>query len=647
MKPWLAAACLCAAFVLGASAHAQDLSPLTSPNGRIEIRFGADGATYEVRFDGRPVIAPSPLGLDVQGAPLSNLHLAGQARTTGEHAYRLVAGKTSAVRAAYAEATLSLREAAAPERQLDLIFRAYDDGVAFRHRLRAQPGASPIAIAGERTRFDFARDYGCWGFNVGRFGSSHEGEFDPVRAADIRAHNLFDLPLVCQDADVAFAIAEADLENYAGLYLAGRGDGGLGVEARLSPRLDDPTIAVRARVDADGVATPWRVVMIADTPGRLIESNLIASLSPAPAFDTSWVRPGRSAWDWWSGSQAAVAQPGMNTQTMRAYVDFAAANGLEYVLIDDGWFVGAHGATPAAGADILRPVPELDLPGLIAYARARNVRVWLWMHWRLLDARMEETLAAYRSWGVAGVKVDYMDRDDQEMVDFYHRLLNRAAEHRLMINLHGAYPPRGLARTYPHFLTQEGVLGAEYNKWSRRITARHNVTLAYTRMLLGPMDYTPGAMRNTTPEAFQVRFIRPEVMTTRAHGLAMYVVYESPFVAVADSPDSYAGQAGLDFLRMVPATWDETRFLAGEIGEYIALARRRGDIWYVGAMTNESAREIDLPLGFLGAGRFRADIWADGDTPIAIQRSQAIVSAAAPLRLRLAANGGAVVRLRR
>jgi alpha-glucosidase len=649
MRFLLPAACLVSAILCADGAGAEEAGRLLSPNGRVEVRFRVEGeqAIYEVLREGRSVIAPSPLGLDVSGGSLVQFRVLGETRNSAEHRYRLVAGKTSEVREAYNEATFSLQESGATARRLDIVFRAYDDGAAFRYVLPAQSGVSEINISGEQTRFAFPVDYQCWGANVGRFGTSHESEFDPVRASLIRPHNLFDLPLVCAAPGVAFAIAEANLDNYAGLYLSGRGEGGLGVSARLSPRLDDPSLAVRLAMDEDGMVSPWRVVMLGETPGALIESNLIGNLNPAPDFDASWVRPGRSAWDWWSGSQAAVANPGMNTETMRAYVDFAADNGFEYVLIDDGWYVGANGWIAEPHADITRPVPELDLSAVIAHARARGVGVWLWMHWRLIDARMDEAMDTYRRWGIAGIKVDYMDRDDQEIVEFYHRLLRRAAAHRLMVDLHGAYPPRGLARTYPHFLTQEGVLGAEYNKWSQRVTARHNVTLAYTRMLLGPMDYTPGAMRNATPETFESRWLRPEVMTTRAHGLAMYVVYESPFVSVADSPDSYDGQAGLDFLRAVPPSWDETRFIAGEVGEFVAVARRRGRDWYIGVMNNETAREVRLPLDFLGRGHRRAEIWADGAAPTAIVKTEARVDAATPLVLHLAANGGAAIRLRR
>ena len=649
MKRILAAAFMTAALASSGDAQGQEQSRLGSPDGRVEIRFGVDGtqATYEVLFEGRSIIAPSPLGLHLQGAPLAEVRAVGESRASADRRHRLLVGKTRHIRDVYNEAKFSLEEIGEEGRRLDIFFRAYDDGAAFRYVLPTHPGLSQVAVRGERTRFNFARDYSCWAYNVGSFGSNHEGEFDPLPASRIRPFNLLDLPLVCHDDGAAFAIAEADLENYAGLYLTRPGDGGLGVEARLSPRRDDPGVAVRVTMDEDGIVSPWRVVMLADQPGRLIESDLIANLSPPPAFDAAWVQPGRSAWDWWSGSQASTATPGMSTETLRDYIDLAAANGFEYMLIDDGWFVGANAWTPAPDADILRPIPAIDLPALIAYARARDVRIWLWMHWRLIDARMEEAMATYQRWGVAGIKVDYMDRDDQEMVEFYHRVLRTAAKHRLMVNLHGAFPPRGLARTYPNFLTQEGVLGAEYNKWSRRITARHNVTLAYTRLLVGPMDYTPGAMRNATPKTFEIRMIHPQVMTTRAHGLAMYVVYESPFACISDDPEAYAGQAGLDFLRIVPTSWDQTRFVTGEIGEYVAVARRRGQDWFVGVMNNETAREISLPLDFLGPGRFHAEIWADGEGPTAIAKSEAGVSASsAPIVLSLAANGGAVIRLR-
>jgi alpha-glucosidase len=359
------------------------------------------------------------------------------------------------------------------------------------------------------------------------------------------------------------------------------------------------------------------------------------------------VKPGKYAWDWWNGpALSSVKQAGMNDETMRGFIDFAAANGLEDMLIDDGWYVNSGaGGTLLPGANNLVSIPSIDLPGLVRYAADRKVGLWLWVHWKMLDANMEKALPLYSKLGIKGIKVDFMDRDDQEMVGFYHRLMKTAAANRLMVNLHGAYAPRGLVRTYPNFLTQEGVLGAEYNKWSRRITARHNVNIALSRMLLGPMDYTPGGFRNATPQTFMPVNLLPMVQTTRGQALAMYVVYESPFQGVSDSPDSYRGQEGLDFIRMVPATWDETRGISAAFDEHVAIARRKGRDWYVGAMTSEAGRTVTVPLSFLPAGRYTATIWQDGAGPTDIVRETRRVGPGDRLELRLAGSGGAAVRI--
>lgn len=644
------------ALALAAVTHAA--SPpleLRSPGGQASATVSLDDggqAHFTVAWRGRDVLLPSPLGiqLDARKRIQGGLRIAASRRSEHDATYALVAGKASEVRERYRQLEVDLVDGQG--RRLGLVLRAYDDGIALRYRL-PRPAAGDLEVKEDRTGFLFPRDYACWSLNLGRFGTSHEGEFDPVAASKLRPMHLIDAPLVCRtgDGDTTFAIAEADLDRYAGLYLSGREDGRLGVEARLSPRLDAPELAVRiARDDVgdDGHPTPWRVVMLGDSPGALIESNLISSLNPpTPIGDTSWIRPGKTAWDWWSGSLAPdVPGAGMNNATMRRYIDHAAALGLEYMLIDDGWYVGSYGNGQwNPGADITRSIPQIDLPALIDYGRERGVGIWVWAHWKALEPRMDEVFARYRELGVKGVKVDFMDRDDQQMVDFFHRMARSAAEHRLMLNLHGAYRPTGLNRTWPNFLTQEGVLGAEYNKWSRRITPTHNVTLPFTRMLIGPIDYTPGGFRNVAPEDFEPSFTAPKVMGTRAHQLAMFVVYESPLQMVADSPDVYVDAPGADFLPLVPATWDETRALAGRIGQYVAIARRSGEAWYVGAMTNESARELALELSFLGDGAYEATVWRDGDAPTQVLRETRRVDAADALELALAGGGGAAVRL--
>lgn len=643
-------ALLSAVFLLGGAAQAKTLQ-ISSPEQHVTLEFqlSDDGQPrYRVLRDGREVIAPSTLGLLLQDAPRSrSWMLRGNRESAHDSRYTVPAGKTATARDHYRQLDVALADAGGA--RLDLVFRAYDDGVAFRYVL---PDAGQVRIRDELTGFAFPRDYPCWALNLGRYDTSHEGEFDPIAASRLRSHNRLELPLVCQaDAGgTTLAIAEADLRDYAGLYLAGPDSGELGVVAKLSPRLDEPTLAVKADAGAGDFTTPWRVVMLGDSPVALIGSNLIDNLNPPSTLaDTAWIRPGKSAWDWWSGWRAAdAAKAGATTSdaSLHAYIDHAHALGLEYMLIDDGWYHGSTGdGQYHTDADIMRPIDGVDLPAIVAYARERDVGLWLWAHWRALDAHMDEALAWYAQLGIKGIKVDFMDRADQQMVDFYHRLLARAAAHHLLVDLHGAYHPTGLSRTWPNLLTQEGVLGAEYNKWSYRATASHNLTLPFTRMLLGPMDYTPGGFRNVATAQFKPRNDAPLVMTTRAQQLAMYVVYESPFAVVADSPQAYAGAEGVQFLRDVPASWDETRPLDGAIGEHVAIARRHGRDWYLGAMTNEQARTLRLPLDFLGPGRWRATLYLDGAGPDRVQvQTREVDARSAPLQLQLAASGGAAVR---
>ena len=631
-------------------AHAETLQ-LKSPDGAVQVEFtDADsGPTYNLRFQGRPILGPSALGYVLaQGGSLqAGLRIRASQSREVDQQYDLPVGKTSTVHERFNELSIDLAEAGEGARALRVILRAYDDGLAFRYVLPVQPALKTVDIQSELTQFAFTDNHRCWGLNLGRYNTSHEGEFDPIQAGQIRDFHRFDSPLVCTTGNATFAIAEADLNHYAGMYLAGRGDGGLGVDTRLSPRLDEPTLAVKGDAGQD-LVSPWRVVMLAEHAGKLIESNLMTSLNPPSAVqDTSWIKPGKAAWDWWSGpALAGVAKVGMNNETLRGFIDFAAQRHLPYMLVDDGWYHGSGGAgTFNPDADPRRSIADVDLPALIAYAAERDVGLWVWLHWQTLDAHMDEALALYEQWGLKGIKVDFMDRNDQQMVDFYHRLLRKTAAHHLMVDLHGAYAPTGLIRTWPHYLTQEGVLGAENNKWSRRITATHNVTLAYTRMLLGPMDYTPGGFTHVTPAEFTPRFVLPEVMTTRAQAMAMYVVYDSPFSCVSDSPDRYDDQAGIDFISEVPTRWDETRFLQGEIGEYLVLARRKGATWYLGAMNNETARRVKVPLDFLGAGEFDVSHYGDAGAPEQLSSHAQRRSATQSLTLDLAANGGAVARL--
>jgi alpha-glucosidase len=372
---------------------------------------------------------------------------------------------------------------------------------------------------------------------------------------------------------------------------------------------------------------------------------------PSKIADMSWIKPGKTAWDWWSGSYAEGVdfRPGMNTATMNHYIDFSASTGLEYMLIDAGW--AARGSGPNdSRSDLTRTSANIDMPAILAHAKSKNVGVWLWAHWTDISGQMDEAFPLFEKWGIAGVKIDFMNRDDQWMVNFYRRVLAKAAAHRLMIDFHGAFKPDGIDRTWPNLLTREGVMGLEYCKWSARITPEHNLTLAFTRALAGPMDYTPGGFDNVTRAEFEPRSKKPMVMGTRAHQLALYVVFESGFEMVSDYPEAYQGQKDFEFIRAVPNVWDETEVAGGRPGEFISVARRKGREWYVGAITGWRGAEVDLPLEFLGHGNYVAEIYADAsdaaDRPKHTTITQQPVTPGTVLRLKLASGGGAAIRFR-
>jgi alpha-glucosidase len=624
---------------------------LLSPDGNVEVTFALDQAgspTYAVTYRKHTIITPSRLGIVLeQGGSLSQgLALSDLRKRAHDKTYELVVGKTRRADDNYHELLVDMREGAGPRRKLQIIFRAYNDGVAFRYVIPEQDGLREFGIRDERSEFRFPSDETCWALKLRTFHSNYEGEFNKTSLSQLKPGSITGLPLTIQSsAGPTLALAEADLKDYAGMYLQGLDGVANALVSHLSPPSSGDGPSVRARTP---LASPWRVVMIGDEPGRLIESTIILNLNkPNAVRDSSWIRPGKAAWDWWSGEMATGVdfKTGMNNATMKHYIDFAHKFGLEYMLVDAGWYTQqAYGDGADTRADITKSIPEIDLPGLVAYARERHVGIIVWIHWMTARDQMDKAFPYYEKIGIKGIKVDFMDHDDQEMVAFYHRILRKAAEHHLLVDLHGAYKPTGLTRTYPNYVTQEGVLGAEYNKWTARITPTHNVTLPFTRMLVGPMDYTPGGFCNVTRDQFKPQEIEPMVMTTRAQQLAMYVVYESPLQMVSDYPEAYRGAEGADFLRVVPTSWDETRVLAGKIGEYIVLTRRRGRRWFIGAMTNESPRTLRLPLNFLGKGTYQLTAYADGaqaaHNPKQILVSTRKVTANSPMTIELASGGG-------
>ncbi|HEY1336887.1 MAG TPA: glycoside hydrolase family 97 protein [Bryobacteraceae bacterium] len=628
---------------------------LKSPDGAIEMTISADAGrlTYSVSFRGRPVIARSELGLDFQEQrPLgiANLRIAGSRPGSIDETYNMLHGKSNPVRNVCRTFALDLDETASPNRKFTFEARAYDDGVAFRYVLPDQPALTQVRLTGERTEFQFAKEATAYLLPLAGFRTSYEDDYHTQPVSGIHPDALIALPALIELPGVAWVgITEADIDNYAGMYLVRPGDRARSLSAKLAPAIDEPGVAVRS---ATPMHSPWRVVMIGDQPGRLVESNIVINLNPPSAIqDTSWIRPGKTAWDWWSGTYAEGVdfKPAMNTATINHYIDFASDAGIEYMLIDAGWSLQGKGPI-GSGGDITKTDPAIDMPAILAHAKSKNVRVWLWCHWTDIERQADEAFPLYEKWGIAGVKIDFMDRDDQWMVNYYRRIVKKAAEHHLMIDYHGAFKPDGFRRTYPNLLTREGVMGAEYNKWSARITPDHNVMLAFTRMLAGPMDYTPGGFNNATRDGFVPQNTKPMVQGTRAHALALYAVFESAFQMVADFPEAYKGQKEFDLIKAAPAVWDETRVVGGRHGAYITVARRRGRDWFVGSITGWEPREIDVPLEFLGRGEFTAEIYSDApdaaQNPKHVTLEQRSVSASTLLHVKMAPGGGQAIRIR-
>ncbi|HZP01712.1 MAG TPA: glycoside hydrolase family 97 protein [Terriglobia bacterium] len=636
-------------------------SPLSvnSPDGNITVAFEVkskpqpylegERAYYRVSYKGNQILMDSPLGLDFEGmrALDRDFEIAGSEHESHDSTWENPLGTRRKVRDHYNQLTVSLRERRTPGRRVDLVFRAYDEGVAFRYFLPRQENLGKFTLLTENTGFYFAHNAFAYALNLGRFNTSNEGEYWRVNLDQIKPASIINLPLLVElPGGPWVGLLEADLTDYAGMYVGGVAGIDNALVSKLSPL---PPRMDRAVVASTPKATPWRVLLISDRPGALIENNwLILNLSaPSALGDTSWIKPGKSAWDWWSGSFAKNVSftPGMNTETMKHYVDFAAAHHLEYMLVDAGWSPGQDEYSHLA--DITQYKPTVDIPGIVAYAQQKGVKTLIWMHWTSVKKYMDQAFPLYEKWGVAGVKIDFMDRDDQEMVNFYEEMVRKAAQHHLVVDFHGAYKPTGLRRTYPNLLTREGVMGMEYSKWSTRVTPEHDVTIPFTRMLAGPMDYTPGCFSNATRSQFVPRNVEPMCQGTRAHQLAMYVVFESPLVMLSDYPESYDNKPGMEFLEKVPTVWDQTKVLNGEPAKYVTIARQHGKAWYLGAMTNWEARNLELSLDFLEQGEYEAEVFADGAnadrdaTSLSISKKR--VRSVDKLNVHLAPGGGLAV----
>lgn len=599
---------------------------------------------YSARVDGQAVLCESRLGLKLSdGTELGgDAELIEVTRRSADTTWENPQGKRHRVRDHHNELRLVLREKSKAGRRFEVVFRAFDDGVAFRYVLPAQAGFDAFVLEREETEFAFADNYACFaGQQDNGFQGAQEWEFKPQRLADIKEQSIVGLPLLVKTPVAWAALMESDLLDWPGMWLGGEATNrqpGVALAAKLAPRRDGRGLVMGQTPRA----SPWRVVMMGREAGRLIESDLVLNLAtPDKLLDPSWIKPGMMAWDhWWS------ADVRMDTATLKDYIQLAAEMGWPYQLIDWQWYGDYNKPT----SNITNVNPAVDMEEVRRFAKEKGVRLWVWLYWTDAERNdaYQKAFALYEQWGLAGVKIDFMDRDDQEMVNWYEKITRAAAEHHLMVDFHGAFKTSGFDRTYPNQITREGILGNEYNRWSARVTPEHKLMLPFTRFLAGPGDFTPGGFLNRQPADFKPDAKAAEVQGTRCAELALFVAYDSPVCCVCDQPSHYRDQPGADFLKIVPTVWDDTRVLDGEPGEHLVIARRSHDDWFVGALTDRHARSIAVKLNFLGRGKWKMRLWQDAaDSNVHAEHlevEERMVSAADTIDLRLAPAGGTVAR---
>ncbi|MGN6370924.1 MAG: glycoside hydrolase family 97 protein [Phycisphaerae bacterium] len=607
---------------------------LASPDGHFAIHFQTldvknaptpfGQLTYTITRDDNPIFSPSQLQLQLtDGPPLGkNVRITGIQFDAHNATYHLPAGKASTISDHYNATTLNLEEPGAPQRKFSIEARAYDDAIAFRYLIPQQPALQKFQLAAEHTRFQPVKDAIAWSLLLPNFHSMYESEFIPLPLSALcnqgGVHSdlllgcpcLIDIPAVTPDhKEIWCNITEANLRGYSAMYLTNPSTewGGHFLESKISPHPDNPDLAVEGDLPH---TSPWRVIQVADSPAKLIDSNILTSLNPATKIpDTSWIHPGKSSWNWWNGSIGPDGKSAFNTDTMKFFVDFSAHSGFEYMLIDAGW---AKPIDPKSRhADITQMNGKVDIPAVVQYAKSKNVRVWIWLSYTDAASQMKQAFPLFEKWGVAGCKIDFIERNDQAAIQWYYDVAQLAAQHHLMLDFHGCTTPTGLEREFPNVLGYEAVTGMEQSKAGLRDNPAHHLTLPFTRMLAGPMDYTPGSFHNVTRAQYEPVMDRPVTIGTRAHQLAMYPIYFAPFQMVSDNPQAYENAPEFQFIKDCPAAWDETRGIAGTPGEFAVIARRKGTDWFLGAMTNDSPRHLDIPLTFLPTGNYKATLYTD------------------------------------
>jgi alpha-glucosidase len=631
------------------AAPGQSSFDLSSPDGKVQLRIDTlRRLSYNVFFKGKALIRGATASLTVDKSVLGHdpRVLVFNLRTVDQQLVPPVTQKFARIHENFNELRLEMKG------DYILVFRAYNEGVAYRFET-ALP-RSEVRVNAEEVNLNFAADYSVYFPQEESFFSHNEREFGNVSLKSIKPQTIGSVPAVVDAGEgIKIAIAESDVEDYPGLWFRGNGSSRLSGTFPPYPLKEQLTKDRDLRVTqaADYIAVtqgkrtfPWRLLGLVEKDADLLTNQLVYLLAkPSQIEDTSWIKPGKVAWDWWNANNVynVPFKSGVNTQTYKHYIDFASKYGIEYIVLDEGWYKLGN---------VLAVVPEMNIVELTEYARQKNVGIILWVVWKTLDDQLQPALDQFQKWGVKGIKVDFMQRDDQPVMNFYHRICREAAKRKMLVDFHGAIRPAIMTRTWPNIVSTEGVRGLEHNKWSKDTTPEHDVTLPFTRMWIGPMDYTPGAMLNAQKSSFASIFEQPMSQGTRCHQLAMYVVYESPLQMLADSPSNYLREPEvMEFLGPVPTVWDDTRVLDARMGDYLIVARRSGRDWWVGAMTDWTPRELEAPLSFLPEGNFQMDAYQDGVNSHRhgsdYTKVKSRVDRATKVKIRMAAGGGWAARI--
>lgn len=635
---------------------------LSSPDGHITATIAAsDRLTWSVERDGVVAFAPSQLGLTLSDGSVVGERVKVKRASRGS-VDRMMASpfyRADSIRENYNGLTLGLGKNWSVE------FRAFNDGVAYRFVTREK---KPFEILSETVEFQFPDDAmtavpyvatGNDGDFRSQFSNSFENMYTQAPLSQLNNARLAFLPLVVERPEgVKVCISESGLDNYPGLYLNSTAPSTTlkGVFPPYPSEIESGgyiQLMVKdvenyiAKVDGPR-ELPWRMAVVTADDKDLAATDMTYLLAaPSKIQDISWIRPGKVAWDWWNdwNIDGVDFVSGINNDTYKYYIDFASKNGIEYVILDDGW-------SDNDNADLFKVNDNIDLPMLIKYASDRNVGLILWAGYRAFDKDMERVCKHYADMGIKGFKVDFMNRDDQPLTEFIARAAETAARHRLVLDLHGMYKPAGLNRTYPNLLNFEGVFGLENMKWADKDCdhLKYNVMVPFLRQVAGPLDYTQGAMRNAAPGNYYPCYNEPMSQGTRCHQLALYMVFDSPVNMLCDTPSNYMReQECTDFIAEVPTTWDETRVLAASMGEYIVTARRKGTTWYVGGITDKTPRDLAVDLSFLSQGSHKAIMFADGVNAHRsgrdYRRSEITLSQGSPLSVHLAPGGGFALKI--